>query len=489
MAKYCPSWDHDTQKRVHYETLKVLKNIGVRVGSEKALEIFHAGGADIRREKNGGIVRLPEYLVGDCIGWVPKTVVYYGRDQSKDFDTKSGKVGFSTFGECVQIIDPYTRKIRPSTKEDCGHTGKIVDYFDDLTVMERAVCATDKMPESQSIHNLEALLKNTSKHIIIGAGNRESWETMLRMAHVAAGGKEKFCERPIITFSACPSSPLTLTKHTCEVIIECAGEGVGLWLTSAVLAGGTGPVTLAGTIVQHNAEILSAVALTQLTGKGTPCTYGSSTSIMYLKNASTAFGAPEYGMLGRAAAQMADFYGLPAAIASGVTESKSLDAQAAYETAINLTQVAMSRPPIIYGVGSIESGLTFDHAKVVLDCEHIRHLQMAMQRIPVDEYQLAYDQIREVGPGGSYLLRKETFDNMRKQSDVTVFDRNPRATWEEKGSPNALENAYQKAIDVIESHRPTPLPDGAEQTIAELVNEFEVKISFEECHGNFITGR
>jgi trimethylamine--corrinoid protein Co-methyltransferase len=114
---------------------------------------------------------------------------------------------------------------------------------------------------------------------------------------------------------------------------------------------------------------------------------------------------------------------------------------------------------------------------------------MAMQRIPVDEYQLAYDQIREVGPGGTYLLRKETFDNMRKQSDVTVFDRNSRATWEEKGSPNALENAYQKAIDVIESHRPTPLPDGAEQTIAELVNEFEVKISFEECHGNFITGR
>ena len=476
MAKGFQCWDYDTLNGVHYETLKVLKNIGVRVGSEKALEIFHAGGADIRREKNGGIVRLPEHLLGDCIGWAPKSVVFYGRDQRKDFDTKSGKVGFSTFGECVQIVDPYTREIRPSTKEDCGHTGKIVDYFDDLTVMERAVCSTDKMSESQSVHNLEALLKNTSKHIIIGAENRESWKTMMRMAYIAAGGKQKFSERPIITFSACPSSPLSLSTHTCDVIIECAGAGVGLWLTSAVLAGGTGPVTLAGTVVQHNAEILSSVALTQLTAKRTPCTYGSSTSIMYLKNASTAFGAPEYGMLGRVIAQMADFYGLPAAIASGVTESKSLDVQAAYETAINMTQVAMSLPPIIYGVGSIESGLTFDHAKVVLDCEHIRHLQMAIQGIPVDEYHLAYDQIRDVGPGGTFLLREETLDNMRKQSDVTVFNRSPRATWQEEGSPYALENAYQKAIDIIENYRSIPLPDGAEQTIAELANEFEAKL-------------
>jgi trimethylamine--corrinoid protein Co-methyltransferase len=167
---------------------------------------------------------------------------------------------------------------------------------------------------------------------------------------------------------------------------------------------------------------------------------------------------------------------LPAAIASGVTESKSLDVQAAYETAINMTQVAMSLPPIIYGVGSIESGLTFDHAKVVLDCEHIRHLQMAIQGIPVDEYHLAYDQIRDVGPGGTFLLRKETLDNMRKQSDVTVFNRSPRATWQEEGSPYALENAYQKAIEIIENYRSIPLPDGAEQSIAELANEFEAKL-------------
>jgi len=469
-------WDHDTQKRVHHETLKVLKNVGIRVDNDESLEIFHSNGAHVTKEKKGGCVRLPEHLVEDCIGWAPKSVIYYGRDQARDFDTKSGKVGFSTFGECVQIVDPYTRELRPTTKEDCGYTGKLVDYYDACTVMERAVCSTDKPSETQPLHNLEALLKNTSKHIILGAGNRENFKIMLKMAQVAAGGKDAFEKRPIITFSVCPSSPLTLTKHTCEVIIECAQAGVGMWVIPMVLAGGTGPVTLAGSVVQHNAETLGGLALSQLVKKGTPCTYCSCTSIMYLKNASAVMGAPEYGMLGRATAQMAKFYDLPAAIATGVTESKSTDIQAAYESAINLTQVAMSRPPIIYGLGSIESGLTFDLTKLVLDCEHVRHLLMAIDGIPVDEYQLAYNEIREVGPGGTYLLQKQTMDNMRKQSDVTVFDRNPRETWKKKGTPQAIDSACKKAIEIIETHTPKPLPNGAEEEIAAIVLDYETQL-------------
>lgn len=474
MKKGCAIWDHDTQERIHYETLKVLKNVGVRVDNDEALDIFHAGGARIIKEPKGGIVRLPEYLVHDCIGWAPKSLIYFGRDPARDFDTKSDRVGFSTYGECIQIFDPYTRELRPTTKADCGHTGKLVDYFDELTVMERAVCSSDKPAATQPLHNLDALLKNTAKHIILGAGgSRENCRAMIKMAEIAAGGEEAFRERPIITFSVCPSSPLTLTAGACEVIIECARAGVGMWLISMVLAGGSGPVTLAGAIVQHNAEILAGLSLAQLVEKGTPCTYCSSTSIMWLKNASSVLGAPEFGLLGRAAAEMAGYYGLPAAIATGVSESKFTDIQAAYESAINLTQVAMARPPIIYGIGSIESGLTFDPAKVVLDCEHIRHLLMVIEGIPVDACQLAYDEIRKVGPGGSHLLMKHTLENMRKQSGVTVFDRNSRLSWQKKGARTAIDDACRKAIEIIETHTPMPLPVGAEDAIAELVREYE----------------
>jgi trimethylamine--corrinoid protein Co-methyltransferase len=341
--------------------------------------------------------------------------------------------------------------------------------------MERAVCSADKPAATQPLHNLEALFNATTKHIIIGAGCRENVEPMIDMAKLAAGGQAIFKKRPIISFSVCSSSPLTLSKPTCEIIMASAQAGIGLWLISMVLAGGTGPITLAGSIVQHNAEILGALILAQLTKKGIPCTYCSSSSIMYMKNASSILGAPEYGLMGRATAQMARFYSLPSAIATGVSDSKITDVQAAYETAINLTQVALSRPHIVYGLGSIEGGLTFDLAKLVLDCEHARHLLMVIEGIPVDEYQLAFDEIQAVGPGGNYLLQQRTRENMKSQSAVNVFDRTPREIWQDMGSPRALESAYQKAIHIIETHQPKPLPQGVERALSNIVNDFEIE--------------
>ena len=70
-----PIWNHDTQKRIHFETLKVLKNVGMRVDNDETIEIFHSAGAQIIKEKIGGIVRLAEHLVEDCIGWTPKSVI------------------------------------------------------------------------------------------------------------------------------------------------------------------------------------------------------------------------------------------------------------------------------------------------------------------------------------------------------------------------------------------------------------------------------
>ncbi len=469
-------WDQEIPKQIHHETLKVLKNVGIHVGDEVALELLSSAGALVTKDKNGGMVRFPENLVEDCIQWAPKSIVYYARDPAQDYDTGFDMVRFSTYGECIQIVDPYDRNIRATTKRDCGFTGKMVDYYPECAVMERAVCSTDKPAATQALHNLEALLHATSKHIILAANCTENVKPMIAMASMAAGGHEVFKKRPIISLGVCSSSPLTLNKSTCEIIIAGAQAGIGLWLISMVLAGGTGPMTLAGSIVQHNAEILSSLILAQVAKKGTACTYCSSTSIMYMKNAASILGAPEFGLMGRATAQMARFYRLPSAIATGVSDSKNTDIQAAYETAINLTQVALSRPQIIYGLGSIEGGLTFDLAKLVLDCEHARHLLMAIEGIPVDEYQLAYDEIQAVGPGGNYLLQKRTLENMRTQSRVSVFDRNPRKIWEDMGSPQVLESAYQKAIHIIETHQTEPLPLGADRAISKIINDFETEL-------------
>ena len=81
------------------------------------------------------------------------------------------------------------------------------------------------------------------------------------------------------------------------------------------MAGGSSPVTLAGTLVTHNAEVLAGITLAQLTERGAPVIYGSSTTAMDLRLARASVGSPECGMINAGVAQLARFYLLPSWVA------------------------------------------------------------------------------------------------------------------------------------------------------------------------------
>ena len=136
------------------------------------------------------------------------------------------------------------------------------------------------------------------------------------MCHIS-GGEEQFRERPIYSSITCPISPLQLVPESTDMIMECARLGVPITIISMALAGGTTPVTLAGTLVTHNCEALAALVLSQATVKGAPVVYGSSTSIMDLKFTTSPVGCPELGMINAAVAKLAQFYGLPSWVAGG----------------------------------------------------------------------------------------------------------------------------------------------------------------------------
>ena len=308
---------------IHYAGLHILNHVGVKVESEEALELFAGAGARVERDGKFGIAKLPPHLVEECLQAAPASVRLAGRVPEKDFIAEPGRVGFATFGECINVIDPITREHRPSVKADCANTARMVDAIDEIVVMERTVCSGDQLAAAQPVHNFDALVKNTGKHILLGVGGRRNFEIMHQMAALAVGGEKQLAERPIFTPAVCPTSPLTLVEHCCEAIIAATQAGFGVWIIPMVLAGGTGPVTLAGTLVQHNAEVLSALVLAQISRKGTPCIYGSCTSIMDLRSAASVVGCPEYGMLNSGVAKLARYYELPCQCGGGHSDSKS----------------------------------------------------------------------------------------------------------------------------------------------------------------------
>jgi len=305
----------DELYEIHLATLEVLQKTGVFVEDQEALEIFDGGGAMVDPEKR--IVKIPPHLVEDAIRSAPAKLYLAGRNPDNDIVLESNRVGFTNFGEGVQMVDPYTGKVRPSTKADVAATALMVDYLSDIDVYERAVVAHDVPQEVAQVHHGEAFLANTSKHCFLGPGGGRQLKKLVDMAAAVVGGKERLRERPIISFITCPVSPLKLVKESCEIIIESARAGMVINILSMAMAGGSSPVTLAGTLVTHNAEVLAGTVLNQLTCRGAPVIYGSSTTCLDLRMATAPVGSPELGMISAAVAQMARYYLLPSWVAGG----------------------------------------------------------------------------------------------------------------------------------------------------------------------------
>jgi len=464
-------------QRLHTATLEVLATTGIKVESEQALELFSGIGARVERQAEHGMVRFSSDIIEKYIRLAPSRLIYPGREAEFDFDAAADRLGFSTFGECVQIIDPQTRRVRSTTKDDLGRITRICDRLEEICVVERPVGSLDKPPATQPLHNYEVMATNTGKHIFLGFFNAANTRRIAWMAAACVGGDEVFSKRKPVSAFVCPTSPLVLGEMCCDVTIECARLGIGVAPISMVLAGATAPVTLAGSIVIHNAEVLSTIVLAQAAASGTPCTYASMSTIMDLRTAMPATAAPEHGLISAGLTQLAQMYHLPCWVGGGVADSKLPDTQAAYDFSLSATMAAMSHPNFFYGAGALESGLTFDYAKLIMDCEQMRQIQHLLKGVAVTQDTLALDIIAKAGAGGEFMTLEHTFNNMRSLSITDLFDRRSRASWMDMTAGRDLtERAYERARDIASSHEPPPLPRGAAQAMRHIIDDYEAEL-------------
>lgn len=305
----------DELNDIHQATLEVLEKTGLFFDDEEALEVLDGAGVIV--DKKSRVAKFPAKVVEDAIDSAPSTVRLAGRNPKHDYVMEKNRVGFTNFGEGVYIIDPYTAELRETTKADVAASALIADYLSEIDVYERAVGAGDMPPQTVQLHNAEAWLSNTTKHGFMGPGNGYLTKRIIDMAAVIAGGREKLQQRPIISFVTCPVSPLQFIKDSCEIIMETARAGLAINVLSMAMAGGSSPVTLAGTLVDHNAEVLGGLVLSQATRRGTKFIYGSSTTAMDLRWATASVGSPECALINAAVAQMSTYYLLPSWVAGG----------------------------------------------------------------------------------------------------------------------------------------------------------------------------
>lgn len=334
---------------IHDGSLDILRNVGVLVEEEEALRLFAAGGAEVNRET--GLVKIPGWMVEEAIITSPHSFALAGRIPESDYMLEDGRVGFTSISVAVNVRDMETQEVRPSTKNDLEVYTHILDQLEHYNICLYPLLPTDVPAESADMHALQAYFENTTKHVMLCANDSITAQGIIALAAEVAGGMDKLKERPVLSVIACPKSPLSLTTEVTVGLIACAKVGLPVVSMPMALSGGTGPVTLAGTLVQHNAEVLSCLVLSQLVRKGAPFIYGSCTTSMDVRRGQCTTGSAEHAMFAAGTTRLSQFYKLPYIGPGTWTDSKTNDMQAGYEKALSTLLPALAGSNLLFGGG------------------------------------------------------------------------------------------------------------------------------------------
>jgi trimethylamine--corrinoid protein Co-methyltransferase len=298
---------------IHRATLEVLERTGVWVEGDEALDIFADGGCRVDRENR--VVKIPPHVVEDTIRDAPASVRLCGRVQENDVVLEAARVGFTNFSAGIMVLDPRSGEHRQSTTQDVADLARVTDYLGEIDTYEHSVEGRDGPEETLAVRDTALGLMNTTKCVGTGALSTYDVDAIVRMGAAVAGGEEKLRERPLLYFCECPVSPLKITRDAGEVIVGAARHGIPNNVISMAMSGASSPVTLAGTLVTHNCEVLASITLAQLTERGAPSIYGSSTTAIDLRLAAASVGSPELALISAAVAQMAQRYKIPSFVA------------------------------------------------------------------------------------------------------------------------------------------------------------------------------
>jgi trimethylamine--corrinoid protein Co-methyltransferase len=226
-------------------------------------------------------------------------------------------------------------------------------------------------------------------------------------------------------------------------IIEMSSRNQIVCITPFTLAGAMAPVTVAGAVVQQNAEALAGIVFTQVVRRGAPVIYGSFTSNVDMKSGAPAFGTPEYMKSTILGGQLARRYGVPYRTSNSCA-ANALDAQAAYESVFSLWGLTMGGGNLImHGAGWLEGGLVAGFEKFVLDVDLIQMIAEFLQPLDTSPDALGVDAIREVGPGGHFFGTAHTlarYENAFYAPLVSDWRNNQQ--WLAAGKPEAPQRAH-----------------------------------------------
>jgi trimethylamine--corrinoid protein Co-methyltransferase len=456
----------DEVETIHRASLELLEEIGMDVLNAEAREFYAAAGALIDGER----VRIGRDIIDEALTTAPAEFTMHCRNPERNLRMGGNWIAFWPVGGPPNCSDMDSGR-RPGTLEDNHNFIRLAQFFNCVSgAGGGSVDALDYHARIRHLHIYRGMLRLSDKFPFVTSTGRQRLFDGMEMTRIARGlTPEQLDREPSCMTVINTNSPLKLDGPMAMGIMELARRNQVCCVTPFTLAGAMAPITIAGAIVEQNAEALAGLALNQLARKGAPFIYGGFTSNVDMKSGAPAFGTPEYMKACIMGGQMARRYRLPYRTSS-TNAANMVDAQAAYESVFSLWGAIMGGGNLIlHSFGWMEGGLVASYEKFLLDVDLVQMVREFLKPLDMSADALGLEAIREVGPGGHFFGARQTLERYTEAFYAPLIsDWRNFQQWTAAGQPVAWQRANALWKLALAQYREPPM----DPAIAEELDDF-----------------
>ncbi len=452
------------------EAFDILENPGVIFQWQPALELLADFGAEVDFETK--TAQIPRALVERALSNAPREFFLYDARGEIKVRYRGDAIHFDPGSSALYIYDSVTHAYRVPATRDFVRYARLADILPAFDALSTAFIPQDVPNGMADLYRLYLCLRCSDKPVVTGAFAVETFAMMRELLSATCGGDDALKTKPRAVFDVCPTPPLQWSDNTSANLIEGARHGIPMELVSMPLAGAAAPITLIGSVVQQVAENFSGLTLHQCAQPGAPIVFGGAPAIFDMRMGVTPLGALESSMLACAAAQVAKHLGLPTHGYMGLSDTKTPDMQAGWETGMSALLGALAGINMMSGAGLLDAAAAFSIEKMIADAEVIAMARKTVEGIaPVGPGTLALDALRAVGPGGTFLDSAQTFERFRLDQiqHSPIVDRVTRRTWLAAGKQDTIARARTQTEKLERMLAPRAMDEHVARALEEIV--------------------
>jgi trimethylamine--corrinoid protein Co-methyltransferase len=454
--------------KIHTASMGILQDVGVRFNNLEAVEIFKKNGFRV----SGNVVFFTERHIQNALETAPASFRLFARNPEKDLTVGGDEFVFAPgYGAPFMLsVDGNQRK---AVMEDYHNFCKLVQTSPFIDVNGFMMVQPSDV-SSQTAH-LDMLLSNIllcDKPFMGSPVSGKGAAECVEMASIIWGA-EKVRKSPVTISLINSLSPLAYSDEMAASLIELARNGQACIVAALVMAGISGPITIAGTLTQQNAEVLAGVTLAQLVHPGAPVVYGSASVPTDMRTGSLSIGAPEVSEIVSCTAQIAKYYGLPSRGGGCLTDSHIPDIHAGVQSAMGLlAAVRAGINFILHAAGILGSYAAMSYEKFLIDEELCGAVRKMICPVLVDSNTIQQETVAVVGVGGEFLSQKETLQRCRTEFFLPELMRmREYGVWRTLGGLRADQTAAEALKNRLQVYEKPPIDRNMEAELTRYVEK------------------